>query len=205
VKPLPSSQRPPEAARPDAAAILRGRAVSPELSHLWRAIQKTPWHSLAIVPADIATDARPVADALVSTASLMMGKAPELLDGTGLTPSKAAMFILDMSLAAQPREHGAVVVLDSVATNEACIPVAIAADAVVLVATLKEATFAGFQRTVELLGRDRILGCVTLRPSPPAPPPSQAQPPLTRSRGEEPPRRPPPQSGPGGRRGGGSP
>ena len=205
MKPLPSSQRPE--GRPDAAAILRGRAVSPELSHLWRAIQKTPWHSLAIVPADIATDARPVADALVTTASLMMGKAPELLDGTGLTPSKAAMFILDMSLAAQPREHGAVVVLDAVATNEACIPVAIAADAVLLVATLKEATFAGFQRTLELLGRDRILGCVTLRPSPPASQASQAQPapPLSRSRGEEQPRRPPPQSGPAGRRGGGTP
>ncbi len=190
MKPLPTSTRPTEV-KPDAAAILRGRAVSPELSHLWRAIQKTPWHSLAIVPADIATDARPVAEALVSTASLMMGKAPELLDGTGLQPAKAAMFILDMSLAAQPREHGAVVVLDAVSTNEACIPVAIAADSVLLVATLKEATFAGFQRTLELLGRDRIIGCVTLRPSPPAAP-------QTRSTAQPPPR-PPPQSG-GGRR-----
>lgn len=176
--------------KPDAAAVLRGRSVSPELSHLWRAIQKSSWHSLAIVPADIATDARPVAEALVATASLMMGKAPELLDGTGLQPSRAAMFILDMSLAAQPREHGAVVVLDAVSTNEACIPVAISADAVLLVATLKEATFAGFQRTLELLGRDRIIGCVTLRPSAPA---QQARP------ATQPPR-PPPQQPPGGRR-----
>jgi hypothetical protein len=190
VKPLPTSQRPTEV-KPDAAAVLRGRAVSPELSHLWRAIQKNPWHSLAIVPADIATDARPVAEALVATASLMLGKAPELLDGTGLQPARAAMFILDMSLAAQPREHGAVVVLDAVATNEACIPVAIAADAVLLVATLKEATFAGFQRTLELLGRDRIIGCVTLRPSPPAP---QTRP------STQPPRPPPSQPPPGGRR-----
>ena len=165
MKPISPSNKPTEV-RPDAAAILRNRAVSPELSHLWRAIQKTSWHSLAIVPADISTDARPIADALVSTASLMLGKAPELLDGTGLQPSKAAMFILDMSLASQPREHGAVVVLDAVVANEACIPVAIAADAVLLVATLKEATFAGFNRTLEVLGRERIIGCVTLRPGP---------------------------------------
>lgn len=168
MKPLSPSQKPTEV-RPDAAAILRNRSVSPELSHLWRAIQKSPWHSLAIVPADIATDARPIAEALVNTASLMLGKAPELLDGTGLQPAKAAMFILDMSLASQAREHGAVVVLDSVMANEACIPVAISADAVVLVATLKEATFAGFTRTLELLGRDRIVGCITLRPTPAAP------------------------------------
>lgn len=169
MKPLSPSQKPTEV-RPDAAAILRNRSVSPELSHLWRAIQKSSWHSLAIVPADITTDARPIAEALVTTASLMLGKAPELLDGTGLQPAKAAMFILDMSLASQPREHGAVVVLDSVVANEACIPVAIAADAVVLVATLKEATFAGFTRTLELLGRDRIVGCITLRPTPAQPP-----------------------------------
>ncbi|HYV47818.1 MAG TPA: hypothetical protein VFA20_23325 [Myxococcaceae bacterium] len=166
MKPISPSNKPTEV-RPDAAAILRNRSVSPELSHLWRAIQKNPWHSLAIVPADISTDARPIADALVSTASLMLGKAPELLDGTGLQPSKAAMFILDMSLASQPREHGAVVVLDAVLANEACIPVAIAADAVVLVATLKEATFQGFTRTLELIGRDRVVGCITMRPAPP--------------------------------------
>ena len=188
MKPLSPSQKPTEV-RPDAAAILRNRSVSPELSHLWRAIQKTPWHSLAIVPADIATDARPIAEALVSTASLMLGKAPELLDGTGLQSSKAAMFILDMTLASQPREHGAVVVLDSVVANEACIPVAIAADQVLLVATLKEATFAGFTRTLELLGRDRIIGCVTLRPTPTLPP--------TQPTG---PTRPLPPPGSGGRR-----
>jgi len=174
VKPLSSSQRPTEL-KPDAAAVLRGRAVSPELSHLWRAIQKSSWHSLAIVPADLSTDARPIAEALATTASLMLGKAPELLDGTGLQPNRAAMFILDMSLASQPREHGAIVVLDSVVANESCIPVAISADAVVLVATLKEATFTGFHRTLELLGRDRIIGCITMRPGPPAAP--QAFPP----------------------------
>jgi hypothetical protein len=178
VKPVSSSQRPTEIA-PDAAQVLRGRSVSPELSHLWRAIQKTPWHSLAIVPADLATDARPIADALVHTASLLLGKAPTQLDGTGLNPGRAAMFILDMSLAAQPREHGAVAVLDSVVANEACIPVAIAADAILLVATLKEATFKGFERTLEVLGRDRIIGCVTLKAGPKPGPAAPTLPPTS--------------------------
>lgn len=183
-----SQNRPTELMAPDAAAVLRGRSVSPELSHLWRAVQKTPWHSLVIIPADVATDARPIAEALVDTASLLLGFAPDLLDGTGLTPNRAAMFILEMTLAAQPREHGAVVVLDAVVANEACIPVAIAADAVLLVATLKEATFAGFKRTLEVLGRERVIGCVTLRPGPepktsptarPVPPPPPPLPPGT--------------------------
>ena len=55
-----------------------------------------------------------------------------------------------------------VVVVDPVVQSATGVPVAMAADAVLLVVALGHTEQAAVQRTIELVGRERIIGAVTL-------------------------------------------
>jgi hypothetical protein len=55
-----------------------------------------------------------------------------------------------------------IVVLESIVSNPAGIPVALAADAALLCIQLGETDFESAERTVELLGESRFVGAVTL-------------------------------------------
>jgi hypothetical protein len=57
-----------------------------------------------------------------------------------------------------------IVILDSVLSNPAGIPVALAADAALLCVALGQTDFESAERTVELIGAERFVGSVTIAP-----------------------------------------
>lgn len=62
-----------------------------------------------------------------------------------------------------PAEQATIVAIDAVAENPLILPVAFAADAVLLCVELGRTRIADARHTVELIGRERIIGAVLLR------------------------------------------
>jgi hypothetical protein len=119
------------------------------------------WRSLAVVPAQPGLSARLVADALVDVSSLVRGASAKLFSGEGLELAGASKVIVDMMTHV---ESGglAIVVLDNVVRKQSGIPIAMAADATLLVVHLGLASTDNAKKTVELIGADKFIGAVTL-------------------------------------------
>ena len=134
---------------------------SSEMQRLWFATLKKDWNSLVVLPAHPGGAATSVARALAQVASLHKDSAIKLISGEGADLQNASRLIIDMTT--HVASGGLViVVLESVVSNPAGIPVALAADAALLCLQLGETDFESAERTVELLGHDRFVGAVTL-------------------------------------------
>jgi len=142
----------------------------PELSRqqLWFSLQRFDWSSVVLLPADPDTSAFELARALHEVGRLTMGERLRLLDGRGLEISATAPMILDMSGAGPVRPAGiewsekVLVVVDSVVSNPSSIPIALAADAVVLCLALGKTSLAAARETMKLVGPQRFIGCITV-------------------------------------------
>jgi hypothetical protein len=139
-----------------------GAAPSRELQQLWFATQHRPWSSLALVPIQPYTSAKYIGEALAEIGVLHRGVNVRLVDAENATVASSSRLVLAMS------NHVAtgglvVAVLDSVVQNQAGIPLAMTADAVLLAVDLGETESAAARRTLELIGRDRIIGAVAIR------------------------------------------
>ena len=134
-----------------------------ELQQLWFAIQRHPWTSLAVVPADEETSVEAFARPLHEVGRLVLGDRLRLLDVRTLKLEETASIILEMtgaqSTAARPRF---LVQLDSVLSQPSGVPVALAADGAVLCVELGKTRLEQARRTLEILGRSRFLGCIVL-------------------------------------------
>lgn len=64
---------------------------------------------------------------------------------------------------AAPPERATIIAIDAVAENPLILPVALAADAVLLCVEIGRTRLEDARHTVELIGRDRIIGTVLLR------------------------------------------
>ena len=134
---------------------------SSEMQRLWFATLKKDWNSLVVLPAHPGGAATSVARALAQVASLHKDSAIKLISGEGADLQNASRLIIDMT------SHVAagglvIVVLESVVSNPAGIPIALAADAALLCIQLGETDFESAERTVELIGESRFVGAVTL-------------------------------------------
>ncbi len=94
-----------------------------------------------------------------------------LLDARAITMASSASFIVNMSaLVSAPGERRAgglqraVVVLPSVIEQLAVVPIVLAADAVLFTVTLGKTTLDSARRTLELVGAERVLGCILVPP-----------------------------------------
>jgi hypothetical protein len=145
-------------------------AAPPELprQQLWFSLQRFDWSSLLLLPADPDTSALELGRALHEVGRLTMGELLRLLDGRGLKVSATAPMILDMSGAHPVRPAGTqwsekvLVVVDSVVSHPSSIPIALAADAVVLCLTLGKTPLATARETMKLIGPQRFIGCITV-------------------------------------------
>lgn len=134
---------------------------SSEMQRLWFATLKKEWSSLVVVPAHPGGAATSVARALAQVATLHKDSAVKLISGEGADLHNASRLIIDMTT--HVASGGLViVVLESVVSNPAGIPVALAADAALLCVQLGETDFESAQRTVKLIGENRFVGAVTL-------------------------------------------
>jgi hypothetical protein len=151
----------PAKSNSDSEPRSRGGLPSSELQQLWFSLIRREWQSLVVVPADGGLSAMSVGRALAEIGGVHRNSPVKLLSGEGMDLTATSRMILEMT---DYVAHGGmvIVVVDSVVKNQAGIPVALAADAALLCVSLGESTMSAAERTLELLGRDRFLGSVTL-------------------------------------------
>jgi hypothetical protein len=138
------------------------------LLQLWAMLnQRHRWSSLVVVPSHSGGSAAQVAHTILEVGS----KHPtpiHLLDAEGLELGSAPEVVNEM-LAYVGQGDRVVVLLDSVLSNPVGLEVALAAERALLCVSLGTSDFASARRTLDLVGKQRFLGSVTLQPLPGAP------------------------------------
>jgi hypothetical protein len=143
-------------------------APSAELQSLWFSTQEWPWNSLVVLAASPGGPALEVAQALFDIGVRASSQSLKLVDfrNVSLASSNGMAKSLRASQPPPGRSGGRVlVVLPSVLAQPAAIPVALAADAVVLCIEFKKTLLQDARRTLALLGGpQKVLGCVGVGP-----------------------------------------
>ena len=143
------------------STTLANELPSTEVQRLWFATLKKEWSSLAVLPAHPGGSAAVVGKALAQVASLHKDSPIKLINAQGTDLAGASRLIIDMT--SHVGMGGlAIVVLDSVISNPAGIPVALAADSALLCVQMGEADVDSGKRTIELIGESRFVGAVTV-------------------------------------------
>ena len=132
-----------------------------EVQRLWFAALRRDWASLAVLPAHPEGTADAVAQALARVAKIHKDEAVKVISARGADLAATSRLIIDMT--SHVAQGGlCIVVLDSVLTNPAGIPLALAADAALLCVELGETDSDSAKRTVDLVGASRFVGAVTV-------------------------------------------
>lgn len=143
-------------------AVAQGSAEMPstDVQRLWFATLKKEWSSLAVIPSHPGGSAGAIAKALARVATLQKDSTIKLITAEGTDLAGASRLIIEMTT--HVAQGGlAIVVLDSVISNPAGIPVALAADAALLCVQLRQADVDTGRRTLELLGEAKFVGAVS--------------------------------------------
>lgn len=140
--------------------------IPTELLHLWTLLtQREKWNSLAVVPAQPGASGLTAARAIVEVGSQYREKPIRLIDAEGLPPGAAARLVREMR--AHVEQGGMVVVcLDSVLSNPVGLEVALNTERALLCVPLVSTQFSAARQTLELIGKARFLGSVTLQQKP---------------------------------------
>lgn len=131
---------------------------------LWLSLQKKPWRSLAVMSADGGIDTLAVADSLAKVAWQYTGQPSCVFDMRELSLRLLEHQIRDMAAQLQGGER-VFVALRSMNENPTAVPLAMAADAVVLCIELGKTAIKGAQRTLAAVGRERFIGALLVPPS----------------------------------------
>lgn len=132
--------------------------------HLWFLLQGTPWSALAIVPADSGIDVSAIADAFVQTGQKSGVAQLTLLNGIGVRANEV-QDIVDAIETAKQRGGQVVVACDHAEDNPGALPIARAASGVLLVVRLGQSRLAAARKTVDAVGRERVIASITLKPA----------------------------------------
>lgn len=154
--------------------VKAGRLPSPELQELWFSTLKYEWSTLVVVPADERCSARRIAESLAEMATLHLGKPMTSVVASGFDLTRTSELMTSLMVQESPRGteppkarlqppwlgRNVVIAIDPLATNPAGIAVAFAAGAALLCVKMGKTKLKAAQRTVELIGRERFIGCV---------------------------------------------
>jgi hypothetical protein len=146
-----------------AAAQQANPRLPSELQQLWFTLLRHPWSTLVVMPGHAGGSSLALTRALAEVGRMHRGSRPMLIDARGADLGRAPGLIMDMS---NHVDNGGLVLVaaDAVVENQLGIPLALAANSVLLTVTLGVATHGDLERSMELLGRHRVLGCVTVPP-----------------------------------------
>ena len=133
---------------------------STDVQRLWFATLKKEWSSLAVIPSHPGGSSGPIAKALARVASLQKDSSIKLISAEGTDLAGASRLIIEMT-GHVAQGALAIIVLDSVISNPAGIPVALAADAALLCVQLNQSDVDTGRRTLELLGEGKFVGAVS--------------------------------------------
>lgn len=137
--------------------------ISRELQQLWLSLMRGAWKSLAVVPTDRGTSPRAVTAALLEMAELHDLGPFKLIDAEGASLADGARLAQELASAVAEGTR-AVVAVDSLVGSLGGAPLVREADAAVLLVRLGTSDFASVRSTIDIVGRERILGAVALRP-----------------------------------------
>jgi hypothetical protein len=119
------------------------------------------WKSLVVVPAEPYTSAMVLGDALVEASGLVSSTPTKLIKAENQPAMSLSLLIVEM--VDHVRSGGrVVVVVDSVIGKQSAIPFTMAADAALLCVHLGVTSVENARRTVELVGKERFVGAVTV-------------------------------------------
>jgi|GEM_PF-6025276 len=149
-------------------------APTAELQSLWFATQARPWNSLAVVAASPGGPALEVAQALYDVGTRVSALPLKLVDARALSLISSTQLVSNLLTpppAGRPYAR-ALVVLQSALAEPTSIAVSRAADAVVVCIEFDKTPLDDVRRTLELVGQDKVLGCIGVGPQRPQPPPA---------------------------------
>ncbi len=138
-------------------------AAATELQRMWRSLLRGGWSSLAVVPTDPGTSARPVTAALAEIAKRDDVGALRIIDAHGATVANGERLAQEFTAAVASGTR-AVAAVDSLIQNLGGVPLVRDAEAALLVVRLGISDFDSVQSTIEIVGHRRILGTVALPP-----------------------------------------
>jgi hypothetical protein len=150
----------PEApgSRPLVAGVRQGPLVDDvRMQHLWLALQKRQWRSLAVVSASKGVGTLAAANALAKIAWWYTGVPTCVFDMRDLSLRLLEHQLRDMAGQLQGGER-IFIALRSTSENPTAVPLAQAADAAVLCVELGKTDVKAAQRTLEAVGRHRFIG-----------------------------------------------
>jgi hypothetical protein len=166
-----SSVSPPLAIVRSPGTALRAHTPSREVQELWFGLARLHWTSLVLVPADEGESAAALATSLAEVGRRLRD-APvtfmilaDPIDYASAGKVIAAVASSRRNGNAPPLEPSGRVIaaIQPVVVEPLGLAVTEAADAVVLCIELGHTGLAAARRTIELVGRDRIVGCVTVQ------------------------------------------
>jgi hypothetical protein len=146
------------------------------LQMLWLGLQQRSWRSLAVMAAGEGIETLTVADTLAKIAWAYTGQPSCVFDMRDLNLRLLEHQIRDMAAQLQGGER-VFVALRSINENPTAVPLAMAADAVVLCIELGRTDIKAAQRTLAAIGREKFLGTLLVPAMPKERAPDGAPPP----------------------------
>lgn len=158
-----SAQHPePDAGAAHAQPGGRPWGQSPHIvQQLWFAVLRHEWRSLAVVPVAPGSSGLEVANALSEIGGIHRRAPLVVFESLKLELKQVASMLQELSAEAQ-EEGRALVALDSPLSNLSGVPIARAADRVLLVIDLGKTDLASAREVMDLVGRDKVIGAVVI-------------------------------------------
>ena len=163
-----------------------GSAPSRDLQELWFATRRREWKSLCILPAAPGESTLAIAEALANVGRIIRRTPPRVVRAEKLELSDIAQLVMEMTeevpapspastvwTSSSPRalapslpisqDAPVIIAIESVVSNPLMLPVALAADCVLLCIHLGKTDLPSARHTIAMIGRDRLIGAVLVR------------------------------------------
>lgn len=142
-------------------AVVDGAAPDKNWQRLWFSLHSRAWSTLAIVPTDMGTDVTHIAEKLAAVGQHYGAGPIDLLDAVGAEFADTQALVDSIN---ETRARGRLVLVacDPLHQNPPTIPIVRSTSGVLLVVRLGESRLASARKVVEIVGRDRMLGAITL-------------------------------------------
>lgn len=154
----PDSTRPPTPGMPSAGAEAWDRA---DYQRIWVATQSRAWRTLAVVPVDAGVSTHEVAN-LITALGLHHGELVSVADLRYVRLNRVPAF-LEVASELVNRGQRVVFAARSIKENLATIPLARAADGVILCVSLGATLLGSIEDAIEQIGKERFLGSLLIK------------------------------------------
>ncbi|WP_084737657.1 hypothetical protein [Cystobacter ferrugineus] len=137
---------------------------SSTLLQLWAMLnQRHRWSSLVVVPSHPGGSGLQAVQAILEVANRQSSIPLHFLDAEGLELGASQHVVSEMRAYVEQGDR-VVVLIDSVVANPLGLEIALAAEKALLSVTLGSSDYTSARRTLDLIGKERFLGSVTLQP-----------------------------------------